>query len=334
MHCVSDVAGQASIAARGLRALGVDARVVTLRSHPFGYEVDRSLDLDRGAPWRRARRYLGALRDLRDYDVVHFHAGRSFVPLRLDQPLLRRSGRKVFVTFHGSEVRLPSVVARTNPLATDLDLDASIEPRLRRNLRRIARSKPRAIVAYPELLEYVTPWFPNAVVVPQAVDVEPLAASPAPARDRVVIVHAPSVTKVKGTSWVVDAIDRLAQRGLNVELRLLHGVSHTEVLAAMRDADLVVDQLLLGAYGVASIEAMTLGRPVICHVRSDLAVKYPPGLPVVDATPSTIEAVLADLVVDRERRVQLGYAGAEWARRHHSASAVAAQLLCLYRSPG
>src|SRR5690606_27897665 len=62
-------------------------------------------------------------------------------------------------------------------------------------------------------------------------------------RDVPVIVHAPTRRNFKGTPAVLEALDRLREEGEQFELRLLENVPNKQVLKALTDADLVIDQL-------------------------------------------------------------------------------------------
>ena len=46
-------------------------------------------------------------------------------------------------------------------------------------------------------------------------------------------------------------------------------MSNEEVIKLIQRADLVIDQLVIGWYAMFAIEAMSLGKPVICNLRSD-----------------------------------------------------------------
>ena len=46
----------------------------------------------------------------------------------------------------------------------------------------------------------------------------------------------------------------------------MQGVPHTELVEMVKSADIVVDQLLLGSYGVFACEAMAAGRVTVGHI--------------------------------------------------------------------
>src|SRR5438094_453806 len=79
-----------------------------------------------------------------------------------------------------------------------------------------------------------------------------------PGRDRPLVVHAPSNRARKGTEQLVAACE-----GLEVDLEIVEGLHHDEAFARYAAADIVVDQLNAGWYGVFALEAMALGKPVL-----------------------------------------------------------------------
>ena len=105
------------------------------------------------------------------------------------------------------------------------------------------------------------------------------------------VVHAPTNRAVKGTHHVLAALDALRAEGVAFELRLVEGLTHDEARRVYAQADLVVDQLLLGWYGGLAVECMALGVPVDAHIRQPTWTCVPRGdradLPILNATPAT-----------------------------------------------
>ena len=107
-------------------------------------------------------------------------------------------------------------------------------------------------------------WVPDAEVIPPGVDLAELQPAPPAERARPVIVHAPSSRRRKGTEHVIAACD-----GLDADLEIVEGLRHDEALERYRAADIVVDQLNAGWYGVFAIECMALGKPVVTFLHEE-----------------------------------------------------------------
>lgn len=338
LHARVEIAGQVALSAAGLRARGVAADAYFPR-HAFGYERGPDLSPPGGGPVTRAAGEAWAAARLAPrYDVVHYHFGMSLLPTPLryaDARMLRRLGRRVAVEFWGSEARLPSVEAARNPYYVNAYAEDDAANRAR--LARWAEvTDGHAIVSDHAFDAFLEPYFPHLHVVGQRVDTDALAASyPDPDEREPVVVHAPNRLAAKGTQHVRDALERLRGRGVRFRYVELSGVSHREVLAASARADLVVDQLCLGSHGVFAAEAMSLGKPVLCHVLPELVPLYPAGFPLIPATPETVERVLEEWLTDGAARHRAGVASRGYAERVHDFRAVADRLREAYgRLPG
>ena len=143
------------------------------------------------------------------------------------------------------------------------------------------------------------------------------------------ILHAPNHRHIKGTQHFVNAVNQLKQEGLNVELVVIEGVPNERVRREISAADLVADQLVIGWYAMFAIEAMAMGKPVLCYLRDDLEDLYTikgiistGEIPIINCTPSTVKAVIKDLVLNKGKLLELGERSREYVVKHHSLEAI------------
>lgn len=227
-------------------------------------------------------------------------------------PVLRRAGTRVALVAHGSEVRLPSRHAereRWSPFHEWDDLADRLERQARRLGGIINDYDGPTFVSTPDLLIDV----PAATWLPVVVDPDRWAAPPPPAeRDRLVVLHVPSNTRFKGSHHVDGAMEPLVRSGL-VEYRRLEGLAPGDMPAAVADADVVLEQFVLGPYSVTACEAMAAGRTVVAYVseqvRSHVTSTTGRELPVVQAEPDDLTEVVAGLAEDRAALRDRGEAG-------------------------
>ncbi|NDC48672.1 MAG: glycosyltransferase family 1 protein [Micrococcales bacterium] len=117
---------------------------------------------------------------------------------------------------------------------------------------------------------------------------------------------------IKGTEYVIQAVERLKSEEIDVSLVNLSGVASRDMRFHQVQADVIVDQLIYGGYGSTTLEAMALGKPVICYIRPSwktyLTSLYPEwaSCPIISATPETVYLELRKLVVDDQYRHQVG----------------------------
>ena len=110
-------------------------------------------------------------------------------------------------------------------------------------------------------------------------------------------------------------------------------MTNDEARAVFARADIVADQFLLGAYALFAIEAMALGKPVLCHLNDRFRPCHPEWdeCPIVNADPDTLTDELRKLALDPARRRELGARGPGYVRRYHSLETVGAMLDRIHR---
>lgn len=331
LHAPVEVAGQVGLEVAGLRAVGHQADAWTQR-HAFDFHPGPDREIyGRGWPARLRTAALlpGALR----YDVVHLHGGASFLPRRsryADVPLLRRRGVKVVQHFCGSDARLPETELSRNRWYVNSYGESERENRDR--LARWAELTDGHVIFQDHSFDlFLRPYFAHVHVVPLAVDLERLTPAPQSPRTLPIVVHAPSETGFKGTAAVRAAVAELNRHQPVCRYVEVTGRSHAETLAALRDADVVIDQVRAGAYGTVTAEAMAMGKPVICYILPELLPTYGSDFPVVTADPDTLKEVLGELMRSPDDRARIGAASRRYAERVHGHLTVAAQLVDVYR---
>jgi glycosyltransferase involved in cell wall biosynthesis len=332
LHAPRNIAGQGSDIVAALRRLGHHAELWEDVPDVFGRPSDRVLALDRSD----GRATWDVLRDVVDeFDIVHFHFGLTFVPRHgvlppyWDLPLLRSLGLRVYFTFHGSDIRMGQIHGEINPWShLFVGPSQPEDDRIAKSLQVMRTYADRLFVASVNNLAFV----PDAVYLPRVIDLGGLPPVAPRARSVPVLVHAPTRRGTKGTDLLLSVLDQLRAEGLEFELRLLEGVSHAEVMRALADADVLLDNIVAGSYGIVSLEAMASGA-VAVSAMSDAVVAAHPDAPVVRIDPDTAADVLRGVIPDVERRARLGALGRAFVERVHDADRVAEQLVEHYRSP-
>src|SRR5665811_2516908 len=102
---------------------------------------------------------------------------------------------------------------------------------------------------------------------------------------------------MKGSDLIDPLLERLHADGV-IEYRRVQDIEPKEMPAIYGDADIVVDQLALGSYGVAACEAMAAGRIVLGHVSEQVrsAAQEAAGLDSVSYTHLRAHETVLDLV--------------------------------------
>jgi hypothetical protein len=238
------------------------------------------------------------------------------------------AGQKVALLFHGSDIRDPARhrIRPWSPYAERSADSLTLATRARQNRRLVRRLGVPVFVSTPDLLDDI----PDATWLPIVIDPDRWAtARPALDRQRLVVAHAPTNARIKGSHLVEPVLRRLHDEGV-IEYRRIERVAAAELPARYAEADVVLDQFRLGAYGVTAVEAMAAGRLVIGHVRSDVRqhIRAATGadVPILEADPSSLETALRTVAGDRSEGRRLIRAGEEYARAVHDGRLAAAAL--------
>ncbi|MBS3168171.1 glycosyltransferase [Candidatus Woesearchaeota archaeon] len=323
LHCPRNIASNGWILSREQRKLGLISDVMVYLDHSITRGSDYSLHLERYS--MKSIKYTMAFiltsiflfKALFKYDLFHFHYS-SFFPFQIDLPIIKLFNKKIIFLFSGCDVRLncPHPICKKNYYK---------KLRLIRN----AKKYGNAIVVYnPDLLDFVD----TAVYFPYAIPLNSWKPSKTSKKsnDVIKILHAPSDRFIKGTEYVIKAINQLKQEGFNVELILLEKIPHDKVKSYYEDADIVVDQLIIGWYGAFAAESMALGKPVCCYIRDDLW-KYAKGCPIINVNKENLAERLKTLIKSKSLRNKLGKEGMKYVKKMHDSKKINKMFVELYK---
>lgn len=337
LHLPTNPCGQPALSCKSLRQNGINAKFFCFKKvHPrFQYEYGPDFYQRFHGTWGR-RLELGwrMMTFPILFDVFHYHDACSLLPehwRKFDAKLVRKLGRKVIVEFWGSDVRNPVFEAKRNKFYVNSYFDDS--KRSTDRLKLWAEiTNGHVIYADHSISEMLRPFFDNIHIVPQRIDTDFFSPEyPDPSKKIPVIVHAPSQKAFKGSRFVNEAIERLKAKKLQFEYIEVFGLPQKQALELYRKADLIVDQLCSGTHGVFSVEAMSLGKPVICYILPELVAKYPSGFPIINANPETISDVLEEWIQKPAERYERGRESRAYVERVHDLKVVGVQLATAYR---
>jgi glycosyltransferase involved in cell wall biosynthesis len=301
--CPVNTAGVPWTNVQALRARGVDARLVVFNRYRLHPEADVSLDLPRNPLRRQLAQWRALASLLPRTDVFHFTFGLTLVPQSLQFPVLKALRKKSVMHYLGSDIRGKTPAQ----LAYGRKADAQV------------------VGSYDAIR-----WVPEADVIPPGVDLAAIQPAPPSDRARPLVVHAPSSRRRKGTDAVITACE-----GLDVDLELVEGLHHDEAFERYRAADIVIDQLNAGWYGLFAIEAMALGKPVVTFLHDEAVRRteeaFGTRVPIVSATAETLRERLTPLAASPAERRRVGAASRAYAEHVHDLERVTDRLLALYR---
>lgn len=269
-------------------------------------------------------------------DVVHY-TWKSTLPFAIDLRLIKLMGKPRFVEWVGSDIRVPQVTMKGNSWYKHAFFNgyeySKIESKKHsyKNQRKF-RDTGFIPILVPEMRLYLEPGLFNMVYsteyrIPTS---EFTPHYPKIQNSKVVIVHSPSAKIAKGSNYIIPVVETLMNE-YNIEFLLLHDVPRQDVLDAMIKADIFIDQIIIGSFASAALEAMSFGKPVLAYIApSVFEMGLAKDCPVVNVNPETLEEKLRELIENPEMRNSIGKKSRQYVERVNDSLVVSKKLLEIY----
>ncbi|MCU0441499.1 MAG: glycosyltransferase [Bacteroidia bacterium] len=286
--------------------------------------------------WTYLRWYLQFIRLLFWADVIHWCGGFSSGLLKACGPVIKLLKKPAVVEFLGSDIRNPEIEFINNPYYKQV---------FNQGYEYAYESKSNSIstqldfkkygfksIALPGMKQYIdNTIFSHTYELMQRIDCTAFDVK-IPVRDltKPLIVHSPSAPICKGTQHVLAAIERLKNE-FAFEFILIQNMPHQEAKRHIQSCDLFIDQLIIGSYGMATMEALASGKPVICYLKPSVT-KYelPLDCPIINANPDTLETVLRQLLINTKQLSVVGNESRNYALKYHDINQALPQLIEVY----
>ncbi len=316
----------------GLRALGVEAEI-----------FEPTLGVDQKGKFRKVLLPLirtqeaFQLRQLvhrKKFDIIHVHYARhAFMTLI--------TGLPYYLHCHGSDLRL------------DLHRHGF------RQLTLLAiRKAIKVFYVTPDLADYLKPIRPDAVFLPNPINLDEFAVEPGEGPSIPRILSISKLDRFKGVELIIQTIELVWQRRPETEIAmfdygnqsdlarsffkehrhdkrliLLSRIPHNQMARLIQSFGVILGQQgsIPGALGASELEAMACGKPVVCYYKYPNAYPEPPPV-LVSQTREEASEHIVRLLDDPALRQSLGQQCREWVAKYHEQKQVARQLLQYYQA--
>ena len=361
LHLPTSVGGNPWGLAQGERALGLNSSVLIAGQNWLNYPADIDLHLEKIPTLlgKLARLTVSFWRLWDQYDVLHFNFGHSLLslpsqwkdrlpsPFRyadlMDLPLYPRRV-KLFVTYQGCDARQKYPTMKRTKIAPCHDPNCygglchsgRLDDYRRHGISRMARYVEHMWALNPDLL-YFLPQGKSSFLPYTISSWSDLPVRPPQLGQKLRIVHAPTNREAKGSDRILASLEAIdnAHPGV-IEIQLVENVSHEQALKTLCEADLVIDQILVGWYGGVAVEAMKMAKPVIARITAEDLHFIPQQMAedvqqtIIQADPDTIYEVLLRCIGDGDFLRRRAAASLEYVHRWHDPLKVATQVKQTY----
>lgn len=323
---------------KSLAALGYNSKSFVTHNYYINSEFDKYLD--RKSLFMQVfdkAFFRAAFYAVFRFNVLffYFHGGpigfTSKLFWRTEWLVLKLAGINTVVMPYGGDVQ--DLRRNPNLLYKDaLSIDyPSMWTRERIVARKVNHWQRRAdhVISGCDWVNYMSYW-DTLCISHFAIDLRSIDVVPRYRKEhRLKVLHAPNHQAIKGTEALTRAIEKLQSEGLEIELTLIQKKPNSEVLKAIEECDLVVEQLVIGWYAQFAIEAMAYGKPVVSHIDINLMSLYvSKGLldekefPIISADCISIEETLRDFYYNSDSYQDRISSGPEYVEKHHSLEAI------------
>lgn len=289
--------------------------------------------------YRWYRSFLNFIFCLFRYDIFHFISGETLLTRKL-RPLELRIyklfGKRIVMHFVGSDIRSPQYIYWKEKniqkfLAGTDDFPKSLSWQ-KKLIRDSEKYADYILVSTPDLKTLI----PKAEYYPVMLDLDKYLGELEEVRvadkneQEIVILHSPSNIQVKGTVLIHEILKKIAA-GSEYKIKLLlpaekmmndpkiYSVSRYDLFRLYKESDIIIDQMIIGWYGLQSIEALAAEKQVICYIDEHLKPFLFQDCPIqtadVNSLESTIMRCIENIINKKETK---SHSSIEWVKKYHT----------------
>ena len=273
--------------------------------------------------------FLFVIRSVFVYKVFIFSYGETISNRIYEFWLYKLLGKKTIFVFLGSDSRPPYMAAKY--INDELEVNYEV-------LSKTTLSQKNKIKRIEKFSDFCINWGPygqfheknfiNVVNLGLPLNIKPVQINDS--KHKIVkILHTPSDSAIKGTKYILNALDILKKEGILFDLNLLSNVTNDEVLDAITNCDFIIDcrfsDTPIGMFGA---EAALLGKPTIVggYLHNNIEKYFsdiesiPPALYV---HPNKIKQGIKKMIIDHEFRNSVAAKAFDFAKNNYTSRHVA-----------
>ena len=146
------------------------------------------------------------------------------------------------------------------------------------------------------------------------------------------IGHAPTNREVKGTKFIINAINKLKKEGYEFEFFLIESTSNRKAKEIYKTIDVMIDQLFAGWYGGLAVELMSLGKPVVSYIRQEDLLNIPlemkNEIPIINSNSELIYKTLKEIInTPKSKLLEKGKLSRKFVEKWHNPNKIALKII-------
>lgn len=353
LHLPTDIGGNAWGLSRGERRLGLESEMLVATSSKRGYPADINLNLDQynSRYLRYLKQFYTFLKIRNQYDVFHFNWGSSLMHAagtpwlnQFDLPFYPKKA-KLFATYNGCDARQKYPTMQRTPIAAchnskcyeGMCNSGELDKMRRRGVEKMSKYVKHIWALNPDLMYFLPEE--KTTFLPYTVTNFDQIVIPPPLARKLKVVHAPTNQAAKGSIYILAAFEKLQKKYPDYfEPILVQNRPYAEALKIYQQADLIVDQILIGWYGAFTVETMLMGKPCIVRIAEEDLKFIPKQMAedllqaIINTSPENIYHTLERCLHDRVLLKRQGEACLEYALKWHNPLYVAGLTKAQYDS--
>lgn len=305
------------------------------------FDIDVSKKFSLGNPFSKALAYLYLILISFKYKALYisFNGGtiglRSLILWKLEPFILKLAKIKTVILPYGSDVQ--DMTRSSNLIFKD---SISKDYPYQKSNRNIVSKKIDLWTKYSdhiiggcEWVDYMYHW-DTLMLAHFSIDLKKFKKSGTTDYERsnsgLTILHAPNHRNIKGTDFLINAVENLKSKGYQIKLILAEKKSNKEILDLIEKSDIIADQFIVGWYAMFAIEAMASSKPVLCFLRQDLLDLYKykglfkcEKIPIINSNIFNLEEKISWCYNNKSELIKIGNSGYDYVKKHHSLEFVA-----------
>jgi len=342
LHVPTNVGNNPWAISRAERKLGFESDVVLYKDHIFFDNFDENLKLNYFSIPGEIKKINFFRKAIKKYDIFHFNWGLSMLDYPyigldyLDFALLKKAGKKIIITYQGDDARQKDFFQShfgqgPYPAQTYSSKDYLMDWRRRKRIQKVNKYADHIFALNPDLL-YVLP--PRAEFQPYSFEMPKETIISKKSNRRFKIIHAPSHRFAKGTDEIIKAITKL-QKKYPIDFTLVEKLRRNQAEKFYRDADLAIDQVIVGWYGFFAVEMMNRGVPVVAYLRKEDLMKFVPfykEVPILNANKNDLCNVISKFLDNPSERKNISEKSQRFVASYHDSMKIAQRITDVYTS--